>query len=196
MKILAFLFLTIFLSACSAVESSKANNLTNNEPVSTTQISNEINLTKIEHIAPKGRVQDGSLEDENFNTHPITKTILAKGKDSIPLLIEKLEDETKMKRQTIDFWYHVYVGDVSLIILNDLFTKSDGINSSIPGFSWDEFLERGGDDHLMGEEVLRRYIKKYGRAKIKERWQKVWDDNKDNIQWDKDEECFYIEDSK
>lgn len=100
-----------------------------------------------------------------------------------------------MKRQTIDFWYEVYVGDIALIILNDFFTKNDGITSTIPSFSWDEFLERGNDKDSTGEQILRNYIEKHGRTKIKERWQKMWKENKEDIYWDESKRCFMIKES-
>lgn len=141
---------------------------------------------------PKGRAQDESLEGENFVVRPIADDLLAHGKDCIPFLISKLDDETELKRGTIDFWYDVYVGDVALVILNDFFTKDDGLTSTIKGFGWDEFLERGNDKNLIGIDVLRRYIEKHGRKNIRERWQKIWDENKENIYWDNMERCFKI----
>jgi hypothetical protein len=196
MKFLIFLnIIAIFSFGCSTFESSKVDSLPNKKiDIQKADLSN-VDLTEIKHIAPKGRTQDGSLEDENFNPHPIAEILVSNGKDSIPFLIDKLDDETKMKRQTIDFWYQVYVGDVALIILNDLFTKPDGISSTIPEFSWDKFLERGNDTDSMGEAILRKYIEKYGRKKIKERWQKIWEDNKENIYWDNEDECFKIKNS-
>lgn len=99
----------------------------------------EINLSEIKHIAPKGRAQNQSLEGENFVELSIADDLLAHGKDSIPFLISKLNDETNLKRGTIDFWYEVHIGDVALIILNDFFTKNDELTSTIPGFGWDDF---------------------------------------------------------
>lgn len=154
----------------------------------------EIDLTKIKHIG-KGRAQDRTLEDENFQTLPIADDLLAHGKNCIPFLISKLDDETEMKRGTIDFWYDVYIGDVALVILMDFFTKDDEITSTIPGFGWDDFLERGNGKKSMGIDILRRYIEKHGRKKIKERWQKMWDENKEKIYWDENERCFNIKNS-
>lgn len=195
MKIFCFVTLCIFLiSGCNSVNVTRADSL----PTSPTKTPapkkdlNKIDLTEIKHIAPKGRAQDESLEDENLVEISIADDLLAHGKDSIPFLISKLDDETEMKRGTIDFWYQVYVGDVALVILNDFFMKNDELTSTIPGFYWDDFLERGNDKHLMSEEILRRYIEKHGREKIKERWQKMWDENKDKIYWDETERCFRI----
>ena len=146
----------------------------------------------IKHIAPKGRAQDDALEDENFNELTLADDLLAHGKDSIPFLIGKLNDETEMKRGPVDFLYNVYVGDVALIILNDFFTENDGKTSTIPRFSWDEFLERGNDKNSMGIDILRNYIEKHGRKNIQDRWQKMWKENKENIFWDKAERCFKL----
>ncbi|CAN5785566.1 hypothetical protein BH20ACI4_BH20ACI4_15990 [soil metagenome] len=186
-----FILLSIIIcSNCSTVEISKADSLPTSTPVLLKKNLNEIDLTTIKHTVPKGRVQDEGLKDEEFEKLPITDDLIAHGKDSIPFLISKLNDETEMKRGTIDFWYQVYVGDIALVILNDFFTKNDGLTSTIPGFGWDEFLERGNDKASMGEEILRRYIEKHGRKNIKERWQKMWDENKEKIYWNEEEKCF------
>lgn len=186
-----FLFIFIFSStACSVNETSKTGNFPNQTPALPKKPLTEIDLTAIKHTVPEGRVQDGGLQDKDFKELPIAENLLAHGKDSIPFLIGKLDDETEMDNGAMDFWYKVYVGDVALMILNDFFTKGDGLSSTIPGFGWDEFLERGNDKDSTGEEILRKYIKKYGRKTIKARWQKVWDANKDNIFWDEAERCF------
>lgn len=190
------LVLSIFLfSDCANFEISEADNLPTPKPVLLKKDLNDIDLTTIKHIAPKGRAQDGTLEGEKFVKLSIADDLLAHGKDCIPFLISKLDDETELKRGTIDFWYEVYVGDISLIILNDFFTKSDGLNSTISGFGWDDFLERGNDKDSMSEAILRKYIKKHGRKNIKERWQKMWDDNNQNIIWDETERCFKIKEN-
>ena len=139
-------------------------------------------------VLSKGRFQDGdtALGEQN----QVAKDLVANGKAAIPFLIAKLEDETEMDSRVINFWYQLHVGDMAHIILTDLFTDKGGSHSTIPGFEWDEFLERGGDRSLMGEEVLRRYIRKHGRRSIKQRWQKMWEQNKDKIFWDPKCYCF------
>jgi hypothetical protein len=44
----------------------------------------------------------------------------------------------------------------------------------------------------MGEEVLRRYIRKHGRKKIKQRWQQMWEQNQEKIVWDEKCYCFKL----
>ncbi len=166
MKILTYFliaFSLFLLLSCNTVETTKADVLPTPTPSVVKKDLKSIDLTTIKHIEPKGRAQDGALEDENFNTLPLADDLLAHGRDSIPFLISKLDDETEMKRGTIDFWYDVYVGDVALVILNDFFTKDDELTSTIEGFGWDEFLERGNDKDSMGEQILRNYIEKHGR---------------------------------
>lgn len=192
MKYVNLFLLTFLFSGCANIEISKADNLPKPTPVLTKKDLNDTDLTSIKHIAPKGRAQEESLEGENFVKLSIADDLLAHGKDCIPFLINRLDDETKMNRGTIDFWYEVYVGDVALIILTDFFTKNDGSTSTISGFGWDEFLERGNDKDSMSEAILRKYVKKHGRKYIKQRWQKLWDDNKKNIIWDETERCFKL----
>ena len=130
------------------------------------------------------------MEDALGNKNQVLADIIANGKDSLPFLISKLDDETEMDRRVENFWYRLYVGDMALIILDDLFTDETESRSTLPGFSWDDFLERGDNREITGEEVLRRYIRRHGRSTIKRRWQKLWTENKEKIFWDADCKCF------
>ena len=147
-----------------------------------------IDISKVPHLDSKGRFQDGQTADGE--TNQVAKDLVANGKDAIPFLIDKLDDETEMDHTIVNFWYQLSVGDMAHIILTDFFTDRSEVNSTIPGFAWDDFLERGNDKGLMGEEVLRRYIQKHGRKNIKSRWQELWDKNKDKIFWDEPCYCF------
>jgi len=137
-----------------------------------------------------GRIQDGT--DAVGNENHIVQELLANGKDSIPFLIDQLDNETEINRHIVPFWYRVYVDDLALIVLNDFFTDQTELKSTVPGFDWDEFLERGKDKDSTSEEIFRRYIQKHGRRNIKERWQRMWEQNKDNIYWDNNCSCFNL----
>lgn len=186
----------ILKDGTSKIDISNSETLPSRTPILSKKPLSQIDLNEIKHISPKGRAQDGRLEDEKFNELPIANDLLAHGKDSIPFLIGKLDNETEMSRGVMSFWYQVYVGDIALVILQDFFTKEDEQTSTIEGFGWDEFLERGDDKNSMGEEILRKYIKKHGRKNIKARWQKMWDKNKENIYWDETCKCFQIKKSE
>jgi hypothetical protein len=149
-----------------------------------------VDLSKVPPLAPKGRFQDGRIG--NGQPNQIAKDIVANGKDSIPFLIQKLDDETEIDRHIINYWYRLSEGDLALVILFDLFTDKTEANSTIPGFSYGEFLEGGNDPSLTGEEILRRYIQKHGRARIEQRWQRLWDEKKDKIFWDERCYCFRL----
>jgi len=194
-KVSLFIIIIFLLSGCNTAEISKVDTLLAQTPALPKIDLSKIDLTEIKHIAPKGRAQDGGLQDIEFNELPIVNDLLAHGKDSIPFLIGKLDDETEIDRSVISFWYKVYIGDIALIILSDFFTNDDGKTSTIQRFGWDDFLERGNDKDSMGEAILRNYIKKHGRKNIKARWQKVWDENKENIYWDETNKCFKIKKS-
>ena len=146
----------------------------------------EINLAAIGSIAPKGRVQD-----RDYNDLPIITSLIAHRNESIPYLISKLEDETKIEGHTIDYWYEVRVGDVALIILTNFF-KDSSQNATIPGVSWDEFLARGAKRDLTGEQVLRNFISKHGRREIRNRWQEIWREYQQRLFWDETERCFRL----
>ncbi|HEY0098446.1 MAG TPA: hypothetical protein VGB76_05785 [Pyrinomonadaceae bacterium] len=156
----------------------------NGSPAPQTRLS-EINLAAIGRIAPKGRVQD-----REYNQLPVVEQLLAQGRESVPYLINRLEDETKIEARVLDYWSEVRVGDVALIILTDFFTDKSRQRTTIPGVGWDEFLGGGNDASLTGEDRLRHYIEVRGRKSIKERWQQAWEQHKKNIYWDNAERCF------
>jgi hypothetical protein len=172
--------------ACAGRASNSAAPVATASPSAQIRLS-EIDLTRIGHIAPKGRVQDAE-----YNQLPIVEQLIAHGKESIPFLISKLEDETKIEAHVLDFWYQVSVGDVALVILSDFFLDKNGKKSTIAGMHWNEFLARGNNNNFTGEQVLRNYIERYGRRKIKERWQNVWQQYQDRIFWNQQERAFKV----
>jgi hypothetical protein len=147
-----------------------------------------IDISKVPPLDVKARFQEGKTGTGEPNQ--VAKDLVANGKGSIPFLIGKLDDETEIDHRIENYWGRLYVGDLALIILTDFFTERDLGKSAIPGFRWDEFLEKGNDKELTGEAVLRRYIEKHGRKEIRQRWQQVWDQNKEKIFWDAKCSCF------
>jgi hypothetical protein len=147
----------------------------------------DIHLASIGSITPKGRVQDA-----DYNNLPVVTALIQHGKEAIPYLISKLDQETKIDGHVIDYWYEVRVADVALIILTHFFTDSSGQSTTVPGVGWDEFLERGVNGDLTSEQVLRNYISTHGRQAIKDRWQALWLKYRDKLFWDENERCFRI----
>jgi hypothetical protein len=145
------------------------------------------NLAKIGHISPKGRVQD-----RDYNSLPIVDELLAQGTKSIPYLIRKLDDETEVQGVVIDYWSEVTVADIALLILTDFFTDSTWQKTTIPGISWDDFLERGERKSLTAEKLLRSYIVQHGRKNILEKWTTIWSRYQHSIMWDASERCFRV----
>jgi hypothetical protein len=139
------------------------------------------NLLEIEHNQQKGRVQDNNIK--------VVSQIIEGGKESVPILIEKLTDETRTEEPFEDFWSYTTVGDIAFIILGDLFTDSTWTKATIQGTGWDEILGRSSPD-TPGEQQLRNFIAKHGRSPIKAKWRRIWDENKDRVYWDEHERCF------
>lgn len=147
----------------------------------------EIDLSKIGHIAPKGRVQD-----KDYNDLPIVDQLIANGRESIPYLISKIEDDTKINEHVMDYWSEMRVGDVAQIILKDFFTDYSWTKTTIPGVAWGTFLGCKGVDYFTREQCLRNYIKRFGRKGLKAKWQHVWDKNKEKIYWDEADRSFRL----
>jgi hypothetical protein len=146
----------------------------------------EIDLAHTGRIAPKGRVQD-----REYNQLPVVEQLIAHGKESIPFLISKLDDETRIEGHVVDYWNQVYVGDVALIFLSDFFLDRRWESSTIEGMKWDEFLGRGNKE-ITGEQVLRSYVERHGRKRIKQRWQNAWEKYQERIYWDEQERAFKV----
>jgi hypothetical protein len=147
----------------------------------------KIDISKIEHIAPKGRVQD-----LDYNKLEAVADLIENGKDCIPYLISKLDDETKLDGHVINHWYAVTVGDVALVILSDFSLDSTWQKETIPGMSWNGFA-RGtctGDEDA--QTCLGLMLERYGRKGIKAKWQAVWDKHKSEIYWNEQERAFAL----
>ena len=147
----------------------------------------EINLAEIGPLAPKGRVQD-----TEYNRSRVIEELLAHGKESIPYLISKLDDETRIDTHVLDYWSEVHIGDVALVILTDFFTDRSQQKSTIPGAGWDEVLERGSNRDLTSEQLLHNYLTRHGRLNIKTRWQQMWETHQSQIFWDETQRCFNV----
>ena len=148
--------------------------------------SASIDLTKITHIQPKGRVQD-----KDYNNLEVVNQLLARRVQAVPFLIGKLTDETQIKSKVLDYWYKITVGDIALVILTDFFTDSTWTKSTIPAVAWDVMLE-GKENKVDSERMLRQFIAKHGRKAIQQKWMKVWNQNNYKIFWDEQENCFNL----
>ena len=150
-------------------------------------LPSKIDLSKIGHISPKCFIQDKDL-----NQLKVVDDLIANGKESIPFLISKLDDKTKINDYVMDFWGEIYVGDVAFIILTDFFSYDcNHPKGTISGVSWNEFLGCTNPD-IPSQNCYVEYIEKYGRKTIEERWQKIWEENKNKIYWDETERCFRV----
>lgn len=191
MKVLFLLIGSIILFVCCTGKSSSLLQSSPQRPVNlsprpSSSPEQPVDLAQIPHLQPKGRVQD-----KDYNNIEMIDRLVAMQVHAIPFLIDKLTDETKIKHPVADFWQQVTVGDVAFIILTDFFTDSSWTKTTIPGVGWDEMLERK-DQAETGEQTLRRFIVRHGRKVIKERWAKVWNENRDKLYWDKKERCFKL----
>jgi hypothetical protein len=142
-----------------------------------------IDLSKIGHIAPKARVQD-----KEYNQLEIIDQLMSHKADSIPFLISKLEDETKIEPAVLDYWYSTTVGDVALVVLTDFMTSSDGKTNT--GFSWEELFGVKKDPSMTAEEYLRRQLESRDRAWLRKQWETRWLAARPRLSWD-DKDLYF-----
>ena len=140
-----------------------------------------VDLAKIGHVQPKGRVQDYNL--------PVVDQVIAMGPSAVSFLVSKLEDEGRVEGQVFDFWTDVRVGDVALVVLCDLFLAVDGRSPSVAGLQWDMLLDRRDQD-VPSSTLLATFIAKHGRAEIRRRVEKVLQMHTEGYVWDEKERCF------
>ena len=149
----------------------------------------EIDLSQIGHVAPKGRVQD-----KDYNDLVLIDQLLANGKDAIPFLISKLEDDTKINHQVLVCWPGpATVGDVAFVILMNFTTDSSWTRTTVPGADRDSLLGKY-DPTLPGVQRLSRFVEEHGRKPIRLKWEKIWAKYKDEIIWDEWQRCFRVRD--
>jgi len=141
-----------------------------------------VDLGQIGHIPAKGRVQDQQANQ-------VVGALVAEGPDAIQFLLAKLVDETEVKGEVLDFWPHVQVGDVALVVLLDLFTAPDNVHATIPGLSWDAVLDRRNPD-TPAWELLDRYVSAHGRKGLQSHLERLLNPYKGRIAWDGAGRCF------
>jgi hypothetical protein len=177
MKIKLLLVTVIALSLCGHEQHKAARPSVQSQP---------IDLRQIQHIAPKGRVQD-----KYYNQLEMVDRLIALQTQAIPLLIEKLDDETVISHHVVDYWATITVGDLALMILTDFFTDATWTRTTLPNVSWDEMLNRKNKSDS-AQEVLHQYLQQHGRKTIKEKWRKLWEANREQLYWDANERCFKL----
>jgi hypothetical protein len=183
--------LSIALLACGTSYPTESKPAAANSPSVTNDESraavSEIDISKVGRIASKGRVQD-----KNYNDLAVVDQLIAKGKDSIPFLISRLEDGTTIHGHIIDYWPgDITVGDVAFVILSDFTTDSAWTGTTIPGADRNSILGESDPNTSDGQRIA-RFVHKHGRKSIRQKWEKIWLTYKDRIVWSDQERCFKV----
>ncbi|MCD4654289.1 hypothetical protein K8T06_10190, partial [bacterium] len=142
----------------------------------------KVDLSKIGHITPKGRVQDKTYNPD-LN---MIDALIVSGPIAIPYLCQKLLDDTRIDGQIVDYWPDLRVGDLALMILCDLFLMKDWQTSSVTGMKWDDILERK-DKNTPASTLLKTFIKTHGRAELRNRIERLLHPHQLCFEWDKEE---------
>ncbi len=138
-----------------------------------------VNFLTIQNLSFESRIQDSSRVNK-FNLLE-TKNNLT---EALSYLIKNLDNPQIIRKPIISGWKEVYIGDIALVTLCHLFSDSTLQSSSVPGYTFQQFLSLNNQQTHHNELLLRAYIKKYGRKKIKLRWQKFWERFINQFYWD------------
>lgn len=127
----------------------------------------------------KGRVQDCNGK--------VMQQILADGKNAIPMLIAQLTETTPAEKQIADYWHTTQTGDIAFIVLEDLFSGTDG-KFNMPGApDWDAVMKGCSNT---AETCWYEYLHKHGRKFVQQAWLQAWNQKKNQIDWDAKDRCF------
>jgi hypothetical protein len=149
-------------------------------------------LTAIDHLSPKGRVQD-----ENYNPDvQVINELVMIGKPSIPYLIERLKSRAPLKRGVLDYWPHVEERHIALIILSDFFLTPDWTRSTAPEMCWDNLLQTQRYPDLAHWDILNDHFTADDWSLLKSKLKALWSKYNDKIYWDSSGRFFRIDGNK
>lgn len=145
-----------------------------------------VDLRKIGHIAPNGRVQD---KGNNPNL-PVIDSLIKAGPDAIPFLVSKLEDSTVIRTKVLDSWPKVRVGDVAWFILYDFFTDRSLVSTlPDPGLF---AIVGSADQGQPGWKSWASLVRKSGRAGIRKGVEAILKPYQGKFLWNSVERCFIV----
>lgn len=140
-----------------------------------------VDLRRIGHIAPKGRVQDRAYNPKI----PEVDALIHAGTAAIPFLISKLEDSTIIETPVMDFWRKCAVGDVAWFILCDFLRTPEGASTIEPAF--ESLIE---PDNRGAYAAWQTALQQYGRKGIRERIEAILKPYEAKLIWDPNGLCF------
>ena len=146
-------------------------------------------LTVIDHLSPKGRVQD-----EYYNPDvQVINELVRIGKPSIPYLIDRLKSRAPLKPGVLDYWPHVEERYIALIILSDFFLAPDWKRSTVPEMCWDNLLQTKKYPNLAHWDILKDHFTAEDWNSLKSRWEALWSKYNDKIYWHSSGRFFRID---
>lgn len=147
-------------------------------------------LVDINHIGPKGRVQDKKYNPDSS----VIDELIKNGKSSISFLIERLKSEKAYGPGVLDLWPYVEERHVALIILTDFFLDSSWEKSTAPDMCFNSLIsaQREYPDLAIWAIFYDHFSPDVWNQSIN-KWEFFWENNKDKIYWDSKDRFFRIE---
>jgi len=149
-------------------------------------------------LSKVGMVVNGEQEcnDTNPRLQEIPSTtmdqILAAESKAVPVLVGMIAEKqmAQTREPIICYWPGMAIGDIAFVLLTGLFRDTSG-KTTVPGADWASMMDPEDKDRPAWEQ-LSLFVKRHGRAALQAKWQKVWARYKDQVYWNKKEECFRL----
>ncbi len=130
----------------------------------------------------------GRFQDREYCRSDAIDRIVADGKQAIPILISQITDERRMREPVLDFRPPFRVGELAILILDDLFLDQDWKRRTMPDLFPDSRCKAGVPER----ECWTRFRAKHSLATIQARWFRFWQMNERLTNWDEAARCFRV----
>ena len=126
-----------WLFGCGVAHPERSNIVTVNTALSTPQPTEIVNTTfrdeNVESLCNRlSEIKKLHYRDPN-DTNPIYEALIAKGKEAMPCLVEKITDESSMRDpREAPRWQHYKVGDTAVFILVDIAKDDELLEQMLP----------------------------------------------------------------
>lgn len=173
LKILVFCpLLLVWLFGCGIAHSERSNIVTANTIHPTPQPTETVNTTfrdeNVESLCNRLHEIKKIPERDPNDTDPIYEALIAKGKEAMPCLVEKITDETPMRdpRGGV-IWQHYKVGDTAVFILVLIANDVGLLQQMLPEENRKEWKTNGVYAYF-------NYVSESKNREELQRWWRIW----------------------
>lgn len=171
-KIWVFFLLLMWLFGCNLANSERSSVVTTNAnlpiPEPTEIFSTKFRDESVGSLCKRlHEIKKLPYRDPN-DTDPIYEALIARGKQAMPCLIEKITDETPMRDpREAPVWQHYKVGDTAVFILADIAKDEEILQQMLPAKYRKEWETNGVYAYF-------NYVSESENREELQRWWQIW----------------------